>query len=55
MQNVYYVKINLCSAYVNEMSIKFLEKIFVTKSFKALSLHRFYLIEYNYTSQSALS
>ena len=38
IQNVYCVKLNLFSTYVNKMSI--FEKIFVTKSFKVLSLHR---------------
>ena len=35
IQNVYYVKINLCITNVNDMS-KMSEKTFVTKSFKVL-------------------
>ena len=58
-QNVYYVKINLCSTYtstmcVNKMSIKCLKKYFSRNLLKCYFIEeyhcrvRFYFIEYNY-------
>ena len=46
IQNVYYVKINLFSTYVNEMSIKCHEKNLSRKLYDCRV--RFYFIAYNY-------
>ena len=54
MENVYYVKINLCSTYVNGISIKFVEKYLSRNLLERYFIGeyhyrvRFYFIEYNY-------
>ena len=54
VQNLYYVKINLCSTYVNEMSIKSLKKYLSGNLLKYHFIReyhchvRFYFIEYNH-------
>ena len=54
IKNVCYVKINLCSTYVNEMSIKCLRKYLSQDLLKCCFIEeyhfcvRFYFIEYDY-------
>ena len=53
IQNVYYVKINLCSRYVNKVPIKCLKKYLSRNLLKCYFIGeyhcriRFYFIEYN--------
>ena len=65
IQNKYYVIINLCSTYVNEMLINICHKISVMKKYLSQNLLKcyfigqynchvqFYFIEYNYMSNAS--